>query len=182
MSYYLIGSKEGFNELRFPNVEDWQKYMGIGESISKNWNPVMLEYIYGEKSKRNKKFDLSQTCDPLFTISEKALQVLEKMLLSNGEILDIESPKGFYFFHCTNIVDALIEDESEIVWLDKERGWVSRINKFVLDKSKLAEQNIFRLPNADFSYTFFGEEFKKLVIENKLRGIHFDRYETVFIR
>lgn len=182
MNYYLIGSKEGFNELRFSNVEDWQKYIGVGMGISKEWNPIALEYIYGYKSKRDKKFDVSQSCDPLFTISKRALDVLENILVKNGEILDIESPKGYYFFHCTNVIDALIEDKSEIVWLDKDQGWISGINEFVLDKNKLAGQGIFRLPNANFRYTFFDEEFKKLVIENKLRGIHFDRYEKVSIQ
>lgn len=116
------------------------------------------------------------------TISDKALSILENILIKNGEILDIKSPKGFYFFHCTNIIDALIEKESDIVWLDKERGWVSCINKFVLDKNKIQEQTIFRLPNVNCRYTFYGEEFKNLVLKHHLQGIHFDRYETIIIK
>ena len=179
MDFYLIGSEEGFNELRFTKVEDWQKYMGIGASISKDWEPVKLEYIYGGKSKKDKNFDISQSCDPLFTISERALKVLEKIITKSGEILDIESPKGYYFFHCTNILNALIKDKSDIIWLDKEQGWISGINKFVLDKNKIQGQEIFRLPDANCRYTFFGDEFKSLVKENRLKGIHFERYETI---
>lgn len=182
MSYYLIGSEEGFNELRFPQVGDWQKYIGVETQISKDWKPVRLEYIYGEKSRKSKQFDISQSCSPLFTISERGLKVLETTLVKYGEILDIESPKGFYFFHCTNIIDALIEDESEIVWLDKKQGWISSINKFVLDSTKIEGQSIFRLPNANCRYTFFGDEFKNMIIENHLKGIHFERYETVIIK
>lgn len=182
MSFYLIGDSDGFNEFRFSHVEDWKSCMGHAEGISKLWSSPEMEYIYGEKSNRDKHFDLSQCCDPLFAISDKALSILENILTKNGEILDIKSLKGFHFFHCTNIIDALVEKESEIVWLDKEQGWVSAINKFVLDKNIIQEQTIFRLPNANYRYTFFGDEFKNLVLKHHLKGIHFDRNETILIK
>ena len=182
MNFYLTGSSDGFNALRFPNVEDWQNCMGHTEGISKWWDSPCMEYVYGEKNKKYKHFDLSQNCNPLLTISDKALSVLENILIENGEILDIKSPKGFHFFHCTNIIDALVEEESELVWLDKEKGWLSGINKFVLDKNKIQEQTIFRLPNANCRYTIFGDEFKNLVLKHKLKGIHFERYETIIIK
>lgn len=182
MNFYLIGDLEGFNQLRFPNVADWQNCMGHADGISKWWNSPEMEYINGETSNRNKHFDLSQCCNPLLTISDKALSVLEDILISSGEILDIKSPKGFHFFHCTNIIDALREEESDIVWLDKERGWLSSINRFVLDRHKIQEQTIFRLPNANCRYTFYGDEFKSLVEKHHLKGIHFDRYETIIIK
>ena len=114
-----------------------------------------------------------------FDVKNQIIEIREGLELKN---LDIKSPKGFYFFHCTNIIDALIEKESDIVWLDKERGWVSCINKFVLDKNKIQEQTIFRLPNVNCRYTFYGEEFKNLVLKHHLQGIHFDRYETIIIK
>lgn len=49
MNFYLIGGLEGFNALRFPNVEDWQNCMGHAEGISKWWNPPEMEYIYSVK-------------------------------------------------------------------------------------------------------------------------------------
>ena len=45
MNFYLIGSLEGFNDLRFPNVEDWQNCMGHAEGLLKQWNPPEMEYI-----------------------------------------------------------------------------------------------------------------------------------------
>ena len=44
MNFYLIGSLEGFNDLRFPNVEDWQNCMGHAEGLLKQWNPPEMEY------------------------------------------------------------------------------------------------------------------------------------------
>ena len=46
MNFYLIGSLEGFNDLRFPNVEDWQNCMGHAEGLLKQWNPPEMEYIW----------------------------------------------------------------------------------------------------------------------------------------
>ena len=85
MNFYLIGSLEGFNDLRFPNVEDWQNCMGHAEGLLKQWNPPEMEYIW-KKSNRHKHFDLSQFCNPLLTISDKALSILENILIKNGEI------------------------------------------------------------------------------------------------
>lgn len=156
---------------------------------NESWGSLFIEYdnrsktsfLFAinddEKSKREKNFDISQSCDPLFTISKKALNVLKSILINNGEILEIKSPARFYFFHCTNIIDALIEYLSEIVWLDKGKGWISSIDKFVLYKNKLQSHEIFRIPNANLRYTFFGERFKDLVLKNNLRGIHFNRCE-----
>ncbi len=56
MNFYLIGSLEGFNDLRFPNVEDWQNCMGHAEGLLKQWNPPEMEYIW-KKSNRHKHFD-----------------------------------------------------------------------------------------------------------------------------
>lgn len=49
MNFYLTGSSDGFNALRFPNVEDWQNCMGHTEGISKWWDSPCMEYVYGEK-------------------------------------------------------------------------------------------------------------------------------------
>jgi hypothetical protein len=182
MNFYFLCSAEKYNELRFHDVHDWQKWMTSGTSIANLWKPVELEYIYGAKSKKDKLFDISQCCDPLFTISKKALHLLGDMLRRNGDVLDIANPEGFCFFHCTNIVDALIEEESNVIWLDRAKGWVASINKFALDKEKVAGQEIFRLPHANYRYTFFGETFKNLVVKNNLKGVGFDRFETIIVR
>ena len=87
MNFYLIGSLEGFNDLRFPNVEDWQNCMGHAEGLLKQWNPPEMEYIW-KKSNRHKHFDLSQFCNPLLTISDKALSILENILIKNGVVVD----------------------------------------------------------------------------------------------
>lgn len=181
MNYYLISSEEGFNEIRFKNVRDWQKYMGINKSIKQDWQAPILEYIE-EENTLDKFFDISQVCNPLFTFSDKAVNVLKDELLKYGEFLEIEKPKGFHFFHCTYIINPLIEGKSKLVWLDKNRGWLSRINKFVFDENKIKHNPlVFRIPQADYSYTFFSEKFKNIIEKNNLKGINFSRFENDLI-
>jgi len=179
MGLYLLGSEENYNEIRFVNVEDHQNVSQCQVSLI-DVIKYPLEYVYGLKSKNDKNFDLSQVCNPLYTVSKRALIHLENILLQHGELLPLKEPfEDFMFFHCTNIIDALIEDKSDISWLDKEKGWIGGINKFVLDKSKIGENQILRLPNANCRYTLFGEEFKEIVIKNKLVGINFNRWEKI---
>ena len=52
MNFYLIGSLEGFNDLRFPNVEDWQNCMGHAEGLLKQWNPPEMEYIWKKSNRK----------------------------------------------------------------------------------------------------------------------------------
>jgi hypothetical protein len=179
MRYYLLGSAENYNEIRFKKVEDLQRYIGLGSAIGDKWEAPNLEYIYGVNSSRDKNFDVSQVCNPLITFSRKAVEILGKELVRYGELLEINSPKGFVFFHCTNIIDALDEDKSEVVWLNEDKGWISRINKFSLNEGKIRKALIFRLPNANYRYTFFSENFRNLYEENNLKGVDFDRFEKI---
>lgn len=181
-NFFLLGSEDNYNAIGFPDVGDWQKWMGHGTSIADIWYPANLKFVFSPRNRRYKQFDLSGYSEPLFAVSEKALDVLGDILRRNGDILPIASPDGFCFFHCTNVVDALVEEESDIAWLDEDLKWLASINKFVLDKEKLKNQDIIRLPNGRFRYTLFGEGFKKLVIDNNLKGIHFNRYEPVVVR
>ena len=180
MSFYLLGSEENYNEIRFTNVQDHQEISDYNNF--KGIANYPLEYVYGIKSKKNKNFDFSQICNPFFIVSKNALIYLEEILLEYGELIPIEKPfDNFMFFHCTNIVNALIPEKSKIVWLDKEKGWISGINSFTLDKKNIGNSEIFRLPEANYRYTFFGEKFKALIEANNLKGIDFDRFEKIEI-
>lgn len=180
MKYYLIGSLGKYNAIRFKDVSDWQKNMGYNPKIKQNWESPHMEYIYSVKSK--KKFDISTACIPLYTMSSHAIDCLYELISKYGEILPIADPSGFSFFYCTNIIDALIEEESSLNYLDKEKGWISSINHFTLSKEAIKGQDIFRIPQANYRYTFFSENFKELVEKFSLKGIHFDRIEQVSVK
>lgn len=180
MKYYLIGSLSEYNAIRFKDVSDWQKNMGYNPKIKQIWESPSLEYIYSVKSK--KKFDISTACTPLYTMSSYAIDCLYELLSKYGEILPIADPSGFSFFYCTNIINALIEEESSLNYLDKEKGWICSINHFTLSKEVIKEQDIFRIPQANYQYTFFSEKFKELVDKFSLKGIHFDRIEQVTVK
>lgn len=174
MKYYTLGCEEGFNELRFSKVEDWQKYMGYGTLENPIWDKnTQLEYVYGARSKRNKNVDISPICSPCIIFSDRALSIVGDMLNKYGDLLPIATYDNYKFFVCTNIIDALIEEKSTLNWLDKDNGWISSIDSFAINESLVKGQEIFRLPQANYRYTFFSENFKKLITENKLQGVTF---------
>lgn len=179
MRYYLIGSAERYNGLRFQDVSEWQNYMDYNPMIERDWISPKLEYIY--KTKR-KKFDISTACNPLYTMSQHAIDCLYSMINKYGVILPIASPQGYSFFYCTNIIDALFIEESDINYLDKRKNWISSIDNFTLLKDAIQGQDIFRISEAGYRYTFFSENFKDLVNKFHLKGIHFDRLEQIIIK
>ena len=180
MKYYLINSEEGYNEIRFHNASEWQSYMGFNPNLKTDWISPTLEYVY--KGNIRKKFDISTICNPLYTMSQHAVDCLFNMITKYGIILPILSPKGYYFFYCTNIVNALITEQSDINYLGEEKKWISSIDNFTLSKDAIQGQDIFRIPEAGYRYTFFSENFKNLVELFNLNGIHFNRVEQIVIK
>ena len=53
MNFYLIGSLEGFNDLRFPNVEDWQNCMGHAEGLLKQSIQFCQSSTFGKRKSLN---------------------------------------------------------------------------------------------------------------------------------
>lgn len=177
MKYYLLGSSDGYNGLRFPDVNEWQKYMGYNPNIMEQWSAPHLEYVYSRRSKKN--FDISTICNPLFTMSCHAMDCLHELIIKYGVLLPIASPSNYAFFYCTNIVDALIPEESDIIYLDEKKNWISTINKFALSKKAVNGCDIFRVPQSGFRYTFFSERFREQVQKFDLKGVHFERIEPI---
>lgn len=177
MNFYLIGSKDGFNELRFADTTEWQSVMGLNGNLPEGHLSTLehgFELIYGEKSRR-KMTEASVACAPLYLFHRRVLPFLEELLTTNGELIPVpEWEDKFIFFHCTNIIDALVEEESKVT--------STSIDIFTLSRQKINKETIFRLPSCGLRYTFFGEEFKQLIEKNKVRGIHFNRWEKVYFK
>lgn len=179
MRYYLIGSEDGYNGLRFRNVADWQKYFGFNSSIAESWTAPDLEYIHRTT---HRKFDISTAVSPLYAMSHYAVECIGEMLLRYGVLLPITFPWGYTFFYCTNIIDALIAEDSVFNYLDDNKKWIISIDKFTLSEKAIKGQDIFRIPQANYRYTFFSERFRELVEKYSLKGIHFNRIETIELK
>jgi hypothetical protein len=180
MKYYLLRSQPNFDWI-WSNEREL-----IAETISYKAQPILDKWVVPNlnyvKNRGKKDFDVSIACAPLYFFSEKVIDVAEKMLLEEGEILKVESPKNnFVAFHCTTLCDALDINLSDIKWLDKEKNWIGNINKFVIKSEKINGKNIFRIPNQSYMHTFFSENFKKLVDQNNLKGFNFDSWEKIEI-
>ncbi|MBR8061019.1 imm11 family protein [Burkholderia dolosa] len=142
-----------------------------GQEFGSKYNVVKLSWGTPRKKKDS---DVQTLLSPFVMFSSKALEVLDLLLKSNGEILPIDSPvQGFHGFHVTNVLDDAVDLEASKF---KVYPTATVFAKIVLLESRVQGANIFRLKEKP-STVFVSEAFRKLVEDNKLKGFDFD--ETI---
>lgn len=99
---------------------------------------------------------------PVF--SERAVKALQDLLLSNGELLAVNSDRGRYWiFNTTRIVNALDRTCS------RRRG-SSVIDRYCFHDSQLCTSAIFKIPEDRFNL-FVTKAFYDRVAEHALQGL-----------
>ncbi|OWW23231.1 hypothetical protein B4Q04_21710 [Zobellia sp. OII3] len=172
MNYYRIKTIEGYDWIWSKDIELRRYALDFeGKPMHEKWQEVKVDFV--DKGKRD--FDICVATSPLFIFSKKAVNLLENILLKYGELLPLKSPDDNYVaYHCTNIIENSIDlEKSEIDWLDEKEGWINNVTKIVFKKELISENIIFRIPSTYSDDTFFGEEFKQIVVDNNLKGFGF---------
>lgn len=173
MKYFILKSAEGFDWIWSDEVELRGYSMDYeGLSIKKDWKELKIDYV--DKGRRD--FDICVATSPLFIFSKKAADLLHDILIEYGEFLHVNSPNDSYIaYHCTNVIpEALDMENTQIKWLDKEKGWISSILKYSFSQEKINDNLIFRI-DSKYSYdTFFSEDFKLIIEKNNLKAFVFE--------
>jgi len=105
--------------------------------------------------------------------SHRAVDALRAFLEPNGEILPLVSPVGeYYAYNTTTVVDALDEDASGVVWMKKEWGLATRIQKYVFDCGRLNDAPIFRIVQL-LNSVFVSQAFVDAAMAAGLKGMNF---------
>lgn len=106
--------------------------------------------------------------------SEKAVEVLGKLLEEAGELLEFEYENNKWWVHnITNIIDALDIENSKI---ELNESGEFEVEKTRLDEKKLPNTSIFKQKNlSSLMGHDFGElDYKFLVESSKLTGVDFE--------
>ena len=151
----------------------------MGRSVDEPWVPfsddylpVKLELSRNEHGKRNYQFDLSSALSPFFVISELALDKLDNILSSRGQVLPViteSKRKKFFGYYPTNSLSGCFNSDKS-VYRVAERGLI--IEKPVLIAKNITDEYLFSIEE-DISRVFVTDKFKQRVEEAGLLGFDF---------
>ena len=117
--------------------------------------------------------NLSYDVHPIF--SQRAKDLLSDHLQGLGRWIELiydEAP--YWLFYITNVVDALDEPNSKVIYFTEEPTNVLRIAQYVFQAAKVKNQFIFTLPQMPGSQRLVTDDFVNLVREHRLMGFSFE--------
>lgn len=122
------------------------------------------------KSQKISDFPIFSVHVPVF--SKKAVQCMEEILLTHGQILPLKCERDEYFaYNVTTVIDAIDEEKSEIIRIPT--GKIVHVTKFVLNDDKLTGNSIFKLKHLELMEVFVTGDFVERVAQNNLSGFDF---------
>ena len=140
-----------------------------GMEKKKDWNPMQVKRVYDR--------ELSNTLGlsphiPVF--DEKAISVLNDLLIGNAEILPLDCKDGvFYAINVINVIDCIDYERSKYkTFRDGKR--IMRFITYVFNEEKIKGTNLFKIIDEPLKRPFVSDEFRKRVVDNKLTGFKFE--------
>lgn len=154
----------------------WKEELGIdyiqsfdGTEKIKNWNPMKVKRMY------DRKFSNTPGLSPHIPVfDEKAIGVLDDLLIGNAEILPLDCEEGsFYAINVINVIDCIDYEKSQYkTFRDGKR--IMRFIKYVFTERKIEGVNLFKIKDEPLKRPFVSEEFRKRVVDNDLTGFKFE--------
>jgi hypothetical protein len=150
-----------------------------GEPLSRSWSPIKVEVLIEEPEDKNLPVSdfPSMTTSALPVFSQKAVDALKDLLLSNGELLPLDFPGGtYYIFNVTTVVDALNVPECDAVYFPT--GRIMTIHRYQFHPHKLNGLTIFKVPQFLLAPIFVTDDFLKQAESAGLTGFKFKQVWT----
>ena len=145
-----------------------------GSSKAEGWVPVRMYLLerHSARAKRLKRADLPWSGHDSIALSSHAVDVLGPFLLRYGELLPLScESEELWVFNITNVVDALIEEASDLERFST--GRIMMINRHVFDPVAIGDSEMFRIPQLLRSPIFVTQSFVDLVDTTGLKGTPF---------
>lgn len=151
----------------------------IGRSMDQLWQPfeqintsITLKLRKNEEGKKNYQFDISGSLSPFFVISEKALDILEDIILPRGQIFPVASDskkKKFFGYYPTNSLSNCFNYELSD-YTKYPNGLM--IYKPVLISKNISDEYLFSIEEG-INWVFVTDKFKQRVEEAGLLAFDF---------
>lgn len=157
-----------YNSLKFKNGFDLDLIHSFqGESKKDTWRSPKFERM------NNRPFSNSPGLSSHIPVmDEEAVNVLNRMIEENAELLPLDCPCGTFFaVNVVRVLDCLDLNKSEFKSFSD--GRIMRMIKYSFFEEKINEINLFKVKGLELKRPFVSDRFKKAVEDNHLKGFVF---------
>jgi hypothetical protein len=128
----------------------------------------------GSKAKLADYSNVNHNVHPVF--SQRAKDILSDRLHGLGRWIELVSDEApYWLFYVTNVVDALDEPASKVIYFDDDvPNKVLRIAQHVFRPERVQGQFLFTLPQKKGYHRLVTDDFINVVREHRLTGFRFE--------
>ena len=143
------------------------------DPVAESWVPPRV-YEYEDNPPKQGDFPSLSNFFIIPVMSQRAWDTLRPLIGDCCEALPVIHPSGkpYYIIHVMETIDALDEERSEL-----ERypdGRVAVVDRYALKYDLLEGKHIFKFPRKSGAELLLDDEFRRVVEENKLKGLRFN--------
>jgi hypothetical protein len=144
-----------------------------GISRRANWRPMPVAMLLvDDEGEPRAEADLPWLGGHVLVLRERAASVLAPLLNRYGELLPLACPEAnLWLFNVLTVVDALDEDNSELVRFDN--GDILDVQRYQFRPNLVAGLALFKVPQLLRGPLFVGDELVAAVRAAGLRGPEF---------
>jgi hypothetical protein len=171
--HLLDSDLDAFQNLLAPEDSGFADLVGKfnGAAITEDFGPLKIELNPDTADLPRGDFpSLLLPHIPVF--SRHAADLLASVLTPYGQLWPLLCEDAEYImFNVTTLVDAMNEDDSDIVRF--KSGRIMEIRNYVLNERRLNAAPIFKLPQTALMDVFVTDEFVNMVLASHLKGFSF---------
>ena len=144
-----------------------------GTSRRANWRPMpVARLLVDDEGEPRLEADMPWLGGHVLVLRERAAKALAPLLDRYGELLPLACPEAdLWLFNVLTVVDALDEDNSELMRFDN--GDILDVERYAFRPNLVAGLAVFKVPQLLRGPLFVGDEFVRAVEAAGLRGPEF---------
>jgi|JI10StandDraft_1071094.scaffolds.fasta_scaffold205569_3 hypothetical protein len=171
---YVPFGLDGFALCQPVDASDFERINveSAGQRHLSGWSPIDMRLIEVDEGRQLWNSDAPWLGPQALIFGSRAVEQLGEVLQKHGELLPLLCPgANLELYNATRIVDALDEEASSLKRFGS--GRIIMVTEYVFKPEKVAEEDVFKIPNLRVCPTFLSHRFVALWERFALRGLGF---------
>jgi hypothetical protein len=175
--YEIYLDLDKFHFVSIENHKDWERirFHPHGQPFGDSWIPAQCGYCLPD----NEDYKPSAINGDFISIGHRiglltaTVQKVGHLFTPYGELLPLDidgDVNQIFWFHCTNVLDAIDEKKSKIRRFDD--GRIMAIDDYAFHSDRIGSNEIFHIPGGGYR-PFFTESIKQKIESLGLTGLDF---------